>query len=744
MDKLIRVLLCGAAIVLSWPLAAQFRSEMQAAEKELELRAYHTAIKSFKRALVYRPDDYDALAQIAEAYRMVNELDTARIYYSLAMKDRKVQPNTLLGYAHTLRGLGMYQGAQLLYQAYAREEDPTVGNHFITGATFALRQREETAGFVAKQLTINTETPEFGASVPQEGKLLFNSGRTHPDFAGVVISRPYLAEVMPDGTLGEPTMLTFGYVTTDGSQIGPVHYSPDGRRVVFTRNNFTAGTRIIPEAGPTLSLMIADVNEDGMWSNVRPLPFNGSDYSTGYGTFSRDGQTIYFASNRPGGYGGYDIYLARLDGGQWPTIPENVGPVVNSRGDEITPFADGHSLFFSSNWHHGLGGYDAFRAQLAAGKPITLYHLGSAINSSRDDIGLIFDRNTRTGYVTSNRIGFSGGQEDIYYIMPEEEVTALNTTAEEGTDLSTSGPAAPTQAGVLPVRPPTLSTMRGYLTDVTSGEPVIDADVMVIKKSTGQEASTWSDSYGAYYASVEPFTDYEVTVEAPGYETLVFDVVTEDTEQTEIFGTTGLSRRQVAEATANSAGGQPRGNFGVQIASLLVDPRMTDYSNVSDLGKLQVERDGNRRRVRIGYFQSRRQAEQAAQEARRKGYSGSFVVEFLPGTNEPSSAPVSQPVAESAVAPAPATSVPVMKTPASTGNAYRVQLGAFSRPENFSREKAWQLGVLGSEKRGALTVFFIDQLDTLEQAEYVREQAEYLGFVGPYVLERTETGYTKR
>ncbi|WP_116108989.1 carboxypeptidase regulatory-like domain-containing protein [Lewinella sp. IMCC34191] len=743
MNKLTHALLCVAAIVLSWPIGAQFRSDMQAAEKEMELRAYHTAIKSFKRALAQRPDDYDALAQIAEAYRMVNELDTARIYYSQAMKDRKVQPETLLGYAHTLRGLGMYEGAQLLYQAYAREEDPTVGNHFITSATFAQRQREENAGFVAKQLTINTETPEFGASIPQEGKLLFNSGRTHPDFAGVVINRPYVAEVMSDGALGEPTMLTFGYVPTDGSQIGPVHYSPNGRRVVFTRNNFTPGTRQIPEAGPTLSLLIADVNEDGMWSNVRPLPFNGSDYSTGYGTFGRDGQTIYFASDRPGGYGGYDIYRARLEGNDWQPIPENLGPVVNSRGHEITPYADGHSLFFSSNWHHGLGGYDAFRAQLAAGKPITLYHLGSAINSSRDDLGFVFDRNSRTGYVTSNRNGFTGGLEDIYYIMPEEQVTDLTSRAEEGTDLSSTGPAAPTQAGVLPVKPPTLSTMRGYLNDVTTEAPVIDADVMVIKKSTGQEASTWSDSYGAYYASVEPFTDYEVTVEAPGYETMVFDVVTEGSEQTEIFGTTGLSPQSADSPVVASEAPEERGNFGVQIASLLVEPTIAEFENVAMLGNLQVERDGNRRRVRIGYFASRRQAEQVAQEARRKGYSGSFVVEFVPGSTEPTPTAASQPVAVTTPAPAPAERT-ATKAPEEGLSEYRVQLGAFSRPQNFNREKAWELGILGSESRGQLTVFYIDKISTLQQAEYVREQATALGFVGPYILERTASGYTKR
>ena len=733
MNKLFQWLLLIAVGLSGLPLTAQFRNEMQAGGKEMELRAYHLAIQSYKRALAYRPDDIEALANVAEAYRMINELDTARIYYTQAMKDRKVSGRTLLGYAHTLRGLGMYEGAQLLYQAFAREEDPIVGNHFVTSCTFAQNQREEAAGFVAKQLTINTEQPEFGASIPQEGKLLFNSGRTNPDFPGMAVNRPYLVEVNADGTLREPTMLTTGYVNTDGSQIGPVRYSPDGRKAIFTRNNFTVGTRPIPEAGPTLSLMVADVNEEGLWSNVRPLPFNGSDFSTGYGTFGTDGTTIYFASDRPGGYGGYDIYRASLTGNDWQNEPENLGPVVNSRGHEITPFYDGHSLFFSSSWHHGLGGYDVFRAQMATGKPIALYHMGSAVNSSRDDFGFVFDRNSRTGYVSSNRIGFSGGMEDIYYVLSEDEQTARDGIADEGTGVSEAGPAGPTTGGVIPVRPPTLTTMRGYLTDVRTERPVSDADVVVIKKSTGQEAVSWSDNYGAFYASVEPFTDYEVTVQAPGYETMIFDVVTEDGEQTEVFGTTALEPIaevvDVADNTEAPRSGKARGTFGIQIASMLVEPDLAAYGNVSGLGELNVERDGNRRRVRVGYFDTRRDALLAAQEARRLGYAGSFVVEFAPHAVEPPRA--TNAVAEAAYA-------------AGGNGTYRVQLGAFSRPGNFDRAKAAELGELGSEARGALTVFYIDNISTLEVAEWVRDRATELGYVGPYILERTASGYTKR
>ena len=734
MNKLASWLLLFGVLLAGVPATAQFRAEMQTAGKEMELRAYALAIRSYQRALHLRPDDHEAQAALAEAYRMTNQLDSARIFYAQAMQSRKVSAFTLLGYAQTLHGLGMYEGAQLLYQAFAREKDAEIGNHFVTSCTFAQEQREETAGFVAKQLSIDSEQPEYGASIPQDGKLLFNSGRTDPDFPGMVMDRPYLVTVNGDGSLGEPTVLATGYLPTDGSHVGPLHYSPDGRRVVFTRSNFTPGTRPIPEAGPTLSLLVADVNEEGLWNNVRPLPFNGTDYSTGYGTFGTDGSTIYFASNRPGGYGGYDIYRARREGDDWEKTPENLGPVVNSRGHEITPFYDGHSLYFSSSYHHGMGGYDVFRAQTATGNPLALFHLGSAVNSSRDDFGFVFDRTSRSGYVTSNRIGFSGGMEDIYYIITEAEQTALDALAGEGTGVAPDGPAAPTLSGVLPVKPPTLTTMRGYLTDLDTRIPVPDADVVVIKKSTGQEAVSWSDSYGAFYASVEPFTDYEVTVTAPGYETMVFDVVTEDAEQTEVFGNTPLQRvRPEPVAAAVAPARNPalsEGRYLVQIASMLREPKLSEFTSASTLGQLDVVREGNRRRVRIGYFATRGEASQAATQARQAGYAGSFVVER---TDAP---PPAVPAAVAReVSPAPAASPP---------GKYRVQLGAFGRPQNFDRAKAAQLGQVGSESRGTLTVFFIDHIDTLDGAEYIRDRAVELGFVGPYVLERTASGYTKR
>ena len=416
MKNTLSALLVLVLIALSVPAQAQFRTERRTANKEYELGAYNLAVESYKKALARRPDDLESLSRIADSYRMLNQMQQAHTYYQQAVRDRRVEKNTVLEHAHVLKALGRYEEAKQWYLAYARDFDVVVGNHYAQSCDFAISQKAEQAGFTTQVASINSPVSDFGPTMPSPGQLVFNSSRTSAGagFTGQASNKPYVSSVGPDGSLQPGFALTTGYTAQDGN-VGPVSYTPDGLQVIFTKNNFTAGTRMIPEAGIELSLMIADVNPQGQWINVRPLPFNGTNFSTGFGTFSADGNAIYFSSDRDGGFGGYDVYRVRRQGNTWETVPENLGTVVNSVGHEITPFFDGASLFFSSNWHHGLGAYDVFRAEMSGDRAATLYHMGAAINSPRDDIGFVFNPTSNVGYVASNRIG-GNGQEDIYRV----------------------------------------------------------------------------------------------------------------------------------------------------------------------------------------------------------------------------------------------------------------------------------------------------------------------------------------
>ena len=132
---------------------------------------------------------------------------------------------------------------------------------------------------------------------------------------------------------------------------------------------------------------------------------------------SVDGRTLYFASDRPGGLGGTDIYSSHYQDGHW-TVPEALGTPVNTPGNELFPFVDENGdLYFSSDGHPGLGGYDVFKS---ARGPLAVFaspiNLGTPLNSPGDETGFIIDRSGRHGYFASDRLGGHGG-DDLYSFL---------------------------------------------------------------------------------------------------------------------------------------------------------------------------------------------------------------------------------------------------------------------------------------------------------------------------------------
>lgn len=184
-------------------------------------------------------------------------------------------------------------------------------------------------------------------------------------------------------------------------------------------------------------------NNNGGWSNPQKLDDNiNSEYQEPSATISSDESVMYFSSNRPGGYGGMDIYQVRkLPNGKW-SLPQNLGPVVNSAYDEDAPFisTDSRTLYFSSTGHPGIGGYDVFKSRINEdGSFSTPQNLGYPINSVDHDIYFTINADERVAYYSSDMDGGYGDQ-DIYRIVfkdkPEDlAVVTGNVFDEEGKPL---------------------------------------------------------------------------------------------------------------------------------------------------------------------------------------------------------------------------------------------------------------------------------------------------------------------
>ncbi|WP_338873250.1 carboxypeptidase regulatory-like domain-containing protein [Spirosoma sp. SC4-14] len=243
-----------------------------------------------------------------------------------------------------------------------------------------------------------------------------NDSRTVPGFyEGIAITEGLGYEAKPAGATQR-----FSKALNTKYHEGPATFSHDGNRIFFTRNNYNEGKSKKSAEGINKLKIYTARQDNGTWGDVEELPFNSDEYSVGHPSLSRDEQLLYFVSDMPGGLGGTDIYVSRYLNGQWGR-PVNLGPTVNTKGNELFPFIDdANNLYFSSDGRGGLGGLDIFYAPLSNGLTArSIEHLDAPINSREDDFGLITDASRRAGYFSSNR---QDGSDDIYRFIRESSL----------------------------------------------------------------------------------------------------------------------------------------------------------------------------------------------------------------------------------------------------------------------------------------------------------------------------------
>lgn len=190
--------------------------------------------------------------------------------------------------------------------------------------------------------------------------------------------------------------------------------SHDGRVVIFT----ACGRNEKEHTGCDIYM---SVRQGGRWGQPRNMgaPVN-SRYWESFPSLSIDGYTLYFASNRPGGYGGTDIWCCTLEEGRW-SEPKNLGPAVNTKGNETAPYIhfDDKTLYFASDGHTGMGGMDLYRAKRVDDSTWgEVKNLGYPINTAGEENNLIVAPDGRTAIFSSDRYGGYGNQDLYSFVMP--------------------------------------------------------------------------------------------------------------------------------------------------------------------------------------------------------------------------------------------------------------------------------------------------------------------------------------
>jgi outer membrane protein OmpA-like peptidoglycan-associated protein len=208
---------------------------------------------------------------------------------------------------------------------------------------------------------------------------------------------------------------------------GPVTFNSLRDTIYFSRNQDVSG-KLSEISGPRNKLGIfSAVLVAGQWTKIRDIRINNEWYNITTPCLSPDGKKLYFASDKPGGFGGSDLYYSLWSGGRWED-PVNLGPVINTKGNESYPFIDpAGELFFSSDGHPGLGGKDIFFSVYSDTAWLEPVHLDPPINSKYDDFGIVTDTLMNEGYFSSNR----DKSVDIYHFRTAYPQVLYNTIQKE-------------------------------------------------------------------------------------------------------------------------------------------------------------------------------------------------------------------------------------------------------------------------------------------------------------------------
>lgn len=391
------------------------------ANKAFKKLNYAEAIKLYEAGLKSASNP-EAISNLADCYRLTANFVKAEEWYSKAVNQLQVKPINYLYLGQAMLANGKADQAKSWFEKYKVVVAEKRAKSLIEGSSLAAQKKlkDAGAGFTVMPMSaVNSTNDDFGPAY-RGLDVIFNSDRVSGNYKRLVHT-----------WTGNPFHELYKFPTTQelGTSVTPfaksintkyhdsnISFSQDGNTAYFTRNNYV-GKRTGRDASGIIGLKILEANVDGQGNfvNVQEMPFNNDNYNCAHPSLSPDGQFLVFASDMPGGFGGMDLYVTRLEGGGWSN-PMNLGSAINTEGNEVFPFIfNNEEVYFSSDAHAGLGGYDIFSAavNLAKATSSDVLNLGSPLNSTYDDLTFIMNKERTSGYFASNRYGGMGG-DDLY------------------------------------------------------------------------------------------------------------------------------------------------------------------------------------------------------------------------------------------------------------------------------------------------------------------------------------------
>ena len=479
---------------------------MTKADAEFSLEEYTTAIELYRKAYEKtknRAEKAEIIFKQAECYRLLAKIKQAENYYERAIKAKYTDVTVYLRYADVLKMLGNFNEAAIQYAKYIQLNPTDVrGEMGLKSCNFALQWKDEPTRYSVELMpVVNSRfsdfSPAFGNG--EYSELYFTStregGLTDKIDArtGEFFSDVWSSKLDKKGAWSRPVVMTEP-INTEGNE-GSVFVNKRGTVMYLTQ------CKVEKKKDLGCGIYVSE-KKGQIWGETQLLQVKvDSNTTIGHPTLSEDESILIFSSDLSGGYGGKDLWITVKGKRNTWSDPINLGPLVNTPGDEMFPFlASDGIIYFASNGHVGMGGFDIYKTSKDENDAYILpVNLKAPVNSSGDDFGMIVENNGERGYFTSNRSGGKGG-DDIYQF----ELPALKLS------------------------------VQGVVTDSRTRAILTGTKVQLIG-SNGKTNEVLTDNTGKYSFKLEPLVSYEIIVNKAGYLTKIARETTEGIEVSKDF-----------------------------------------------------------------------------------------------------------------------------------------------------------------------------------------------------------------
>jgi len=423
------------------------RKYLNTARTSYEIGEYYHAIEKYRKA--YRSqkladEKADIAFHIAESYYELSDFAKAVVWYKNAIKRNSSDPKCMLHYADCLRSTQKYDEAITWYQTYlgVKPDDQYAKNGLEACKTVKNWLDNPNRYMVNIVKEINSKDNDFCPVFVggRDNEIIFTStrevvtGKRKSNITGTRFADLFTSKFeVQKQKWGKPTLLEENELINTASDEGAATLSDRGDQMIFTRCRY--------DKTKDLGAELFSANQSrGEWSEPTLLEVVGDSLIAAHPSLSPDGTALYFVSDRPGGYGGKDIWMAAEKGGGVYDKPVNLGPEINTPGDEMFPFIhENGDLYFSSDYHLGIGGLDIFKARKNEKGKWTVENMKAPINSPGDDFAMTFIKGeVEKGLFSSNRKG--SRSDDIYsFYLPPKVFNATGEVFNKETDQKIDG-----------------------------------------------------------------------------------------------------------------------------------------------------------------------------------------------------------------------------------------------------------------------------------------------------------------